>query len=597
MNQCKSMHKKYNSLQIMGKVYRQTLKIIPISGILSQIYYLINGLFPAVVVIITAKLFDSVYRYINGEATHQTIMIYACVLLGSYVIKQSLQFISSITINAGVYEKFTSYNNIRIAEKASRLSLLSYENSETMNLQSRAKDCANREILSQLYMTIAVFLTSGIGVVAVVVVLAGYSIWFVPISVFSVLPYFIARLIRGKEFCYVKRGQAKKTRRLGYLWGLFTERQTIKEMRVMGFDDYITDKWVECRDEVNEELWEQGKKDALSLLLCDVVRVIGYGISIALALILVLHGDISIGLFGACIGAFISVQGQIGSFLIELGEIPSRIEFARDYYEFLDLPEDNNGSTPYNCLENEITVSDVNFMYPNCDNYAVKNARLSIKKGEKIAILGENGSGKTTISKLILGLYPVNDGAVMYDGINVNEFDKSSFYKKASAIAQNFVSYNLSLRENIGIADTENIRDDEKLYGVLENAGLSSLAREVTLDSELGKAFGGAELSGGQWQKLAIARGLFKDSELIVLDEPTSALDPLIETEILSKFMEIAKDKTAIIISHRVGLCKLVDKVAVMKNGEIVEVGNHNELIKAGGEYTRLYTAQEQWYR
>ena len=181
----------------------------------------------------------------------------------------------------------------------------------------------------------------------------------------------------------------------------------------------------------------------------------------------------------------------------------------------------------------------------------------------------------------------------MYDGAEVGDFTRDSFYSAVSAIAQDFVSYNLTLRENIAISDLPRLADDTSVKAALANAGID---KGADLDEAMGREFGGLELSGGEWQKLAIARGLFKNSELIVLDEPTSALDPLVETEILSKFIEAAKDKTALIISHRVGLCKLVDRIIVMKEGEIAECGAHETLLAAEGEYAKLYQSQAKWY-
>ena len=369
-------------------------------------------------------------------------------------------------------------------------------------------------------------------------------------------------------------------------------------MRVMGFGNYITEKWIETRDEVNEELWQYNIKDSKSLLFCDALKIVGYGLSIFLALLLVLNGSISIGVFGACIAAFKAVQEATKSFLIDLGTMPEKVAFANDYFEFLDLTEELNGKTVFPGFKNKITISNLSFKYPNSESYALNNISLTIQKGEKIVILGVNGSGKTTLSKLILGLYPSEKGEIYYDNILLDEIERESLYQHISAISQNFVAYSLTLRENVAISDLKKISDNSIIADTIKNVGLGELLNSNDgLEMQMGREFGGAELSGGQWQKLAIARGLFKPSEFIILDEPTSALDPIIETEILKQFIEIAKNKTAIIISHRVGLCKLADKIIVMKDGQICEIGTHSSLINNNGEYQRLYTSQEQWYR
>lgn len=593
-----TVNKKYNAIQIIIKVYKQTLKAVPFSGISGILNYLAQGLFPAFTALVSARLFDDAYNLTQGMDTLNTVILYGVLFVLAYAVVYILQFISSITINAGIYERCTSYYNMKISEKTAKLPLISFENSDILNLQSRAKDCVGREILSQIYMSSTVFITNGISIISTILVLSAYSVWFIPISLLSVLPFFIARLIRGKEFYLLKQIQAKKNRRLGYLWSLFNNKQSVKEMRVMGFGNYITEKWIETRDEVNEELWQYNIKDSKSLLFCDALKIVGYGLSIFLVLLLVLNGSISIGVFGACIAAFKAVQEATKSFLIDLGTMPEKVAFANDYFEFLDLTEELNGKTVFSGFKNKITISNLSFKYPNSESYALNNISLTIQKGEKIVILGVNGSGKTTLSKLILGLYPSEKGEIYYDNILLDEIERESLYQHISAISQNFVAYSLTLRENVAISDLKKISDNSIITDTIKNVGLGELLNSNDgLEMQMGREFGGAELSGGQWQKLAIARGLFKPSEFIILDEPTSALDPIIETEILKQFIEIAKNKTAIIISHRVGLCKLADKIIVMKDGKICEIGTHSSLINNNGEYQKLYTSQEQWYR
>lgn len=365
-------------------------------------------------------------------------------------------------------------------------------------------------------------------------------------------------------------------------------------MRVAGFDGYITGKWQTTRDRVNEELWTVGKKDALSLLYCDLFRILGYGASIGLVLALVLRGQVTMGVFGASVTAFLSLQMAMKVFLQFLGRIPEQLGYAKDYYAFLDQEEERNGSGGYPGLQREIRLEGVSFRYPGQAGYAVSHLDLVIGKGEKVAVLGENGSGKTTLGKLLLGFYPPEEGEVLFDGVPVRRYDQNGFRRQASAVAQQFAVYNLSLRENVAMSDIGRLQADDDILEALRQAGLEGIGG---LDEPMGREFGGRELSGGQWQKLAIARGLFRPSGLILLDEPTAALDPLVETDILHSFLRAARDKTAVIISHRVGLCRLVDRIVVLKEGSVAESGTHQELLAAGGEYARLYTAQEKWYR
>jgi ATP-binding cassette subfamily B protein len=591
--------KTYNATQILARVYKQTLKAVPFSGITGLLNYIAQGLFPVFTTSILSKLFDEVFIITQGRGAYNLLFFYGTLFVLTYFTVYVLQFIASITINAGIYERCTSYNSMKISEKAANLPLVSFENTNLLNLRQRANDCANREILSQIYMSSTIFITNGISVVSIVIVLAAHSSLFIPISILSVSPYFITRLIRGKEFYNIRRHQSKKSRRLEYLWGLFNNKQTIKEMRVMGFEHYITNAWTKTRDEVDEELWQQNIKDGISIMFCDLLRITGYVLSIFLSLFLVLRGNISIGVFGACIIAFKSMQEATKDFLINIGSMPEKFFFARDYFSFLDLEEDKNGETDFKGPIMSIVIKNISFQYPNSKRFALKDVSLEIYKGEKIVVLGENGSGKTTLSKLILGLYFPAEGDVLFNNIAAKHIEKESLYKKISIVSQDFTAYNLSLRENITISDISNLKNDKRIRATLEEVGIEHLINEANdgLDGQLGREFGGMELSIGQWQKIAIARGLFKHSELIILDEPTSALDPLVEAEILEQFIKMATNKTTIIISHRTGLCKLADKIIVMKNGKIREIGRHHDLINNKDEYYKLYTSQAKWYQ
>lgn len=578
----------------IARIYKSIFKWMPFSATYTALDYLYGAFVPAIITLVSANLFDSAASLIRGDSVQSSLYYYGILYLVVYLIGDFSNYFRSITLNAGIYEKGTAHFRINLYEKMAKLPLIMFEDSSVLDKKERAEKAVNQETLSATFNHTMRFVRAGISVVSIAVVLTRYSIWLLPLSLLSVLPYLYARVIRGKEFYYVKSHQAKNTRLLKYLWGLFTTRQTAKEMRVMGFDGYITDKWRNTRDGVNEELWAVEKRDALSLLTCDGIRIIGYGASVIVVLILTLRGQVSIGVFGAAIAAFLSMQNGMQSFLECLGRFPEQISYASDYFSFLDMPVESNGNIIYDGLQEKIEFKGVSFKYPNSEKYALNSIDLTIGKGEKIAILGENGSGKTTLSKLLLGLYKAENGQILYDDISLEDLEKNSFYRTVSAIAQDYVTYNLTLRENVAISNIDKLDDDSKILAALEDFDSDDFDN---LDIMMGREFGGIELSGGQWQKLAIARGLFRDSEIILLDEPTSALDPLIETEILRRFIDATKDKTALIISHRVGLCKLVDKILVMKDGRIAEVGTHEDLMGMKGEYNKLYTAQEKWYK
>lgn len=582
---------------VIANNFKTVLKVAPFSALFTIFYYVFKAAVPVVSTIVSVELLNNAALVLSGTDVENKLILYILIYFGLYLINDIITFISGITINAGVYEKSTSVFRINLYLKMEKLPAIFFENAEMLNKKQRAEQAVNDETLSSIFNRFLIFLSSFVSVISVMVVLAKYSLWLLPISFLSALPYLIANIIRGREFYYLKRAQAQKARLMSYLWSLFCDKRSAKEMRSMGFDNYIMNKWKGVRDQVNQEIWDVNMKRNKSLLWCDAIRIIGYGLSIIIVFLLVVNRSVTIGVFGACLTAFLSVQSSMQTFLIDLGRLPEQLLYAKDYYDFLDYEDENNGEFIYQRLENEIRLINVSFKYPNRDECALDRVNLIIQKGEKIAVIGENGSGKTTLSKIILGVYEPESGDVLVDGISLSKIDKQSFNRKVSIVSQNFAKYLLTLRENVGISETDLMNDDQRIWKALNSINFESFHVDQDLDVQFGREFGGIELSHGQWQKIAIARGLFRDSEVIVLDEPTSALDPLIEAEILAKFLEMSKDKTAVIISHRVGLCKLVDRVVVMKNGKITETGTHSELIKMDGEYKRLYTSQQKWYQ
>lgn len=580
-------------MRSIRRIYASIFHWVPGSALFSVCRRIYDGFVPVLITLVSVALFDSAAAVINVGRDLAGLSIYAGLYLLIYLINDLLGFASSIIVQCWVYEKCTALFRIELYEKFARLPLIALEDADILNRRERVNKAVDDEALSSAFQRSQAIVQNAVSVVGVALVLARYSPWLLPLSLLSVLPYLFARMIRGKEFFYVKRAQARKTRLQSYLWSLFTTRQSAKEMRTMGFDGYITDRWRDARDAVNEELWTVQKKDAISLLWCDGIRIAGYCASIAVVLLLVIRGDVTLGVFGGAVTAFLSMQSGTKDFLSDVGRLREHILHADDYYAFLDMPEEQDGALAYPGLGERITLENVSFRYPNGERDALRRLDLTLRRGERVAILGENRSGKTTLAKVLLGIYPPGSGRVLYDGVPVEEYQRGGFYAGVSAIAQDFVCYNLTLRENVAMSDLPRLHDDAAIEAALRNAGADA---PIGLDDMLGREFGGSELSGGQWQKVAIARGLFKDSELIVLDEPTSALDPLIETEILKTFIAAAEGKTALIISHRIGLSKLVDRIIVMKDGAIAEDGTHGALLAAGSEYARLYEAQARWY-
>ena len=433
--------------------------------------------------------------------------------------------------------------------------------------------------------------------VGTVGVIASYDVRFIPLAFLSVVPAFISKWIYNRELYSMKREQTPMARRRDYLWGVLTGKDTVKELRTMQTENYIKEQWTSARDEVLEQDFAFDMKSSNVFLFCDLFRLFGFAASIALSVYFAGNGIISVGQFAACISAFSAMQFMTEQLIDMVTEQNKKADFASDFYDFFDNATETEGDKPFGGFMQDIAVKNVSFAYPTGNSDVLHNVSFTIHKGERVVIVGENGSGKTTLSKIISGVYEPKSGEILYDGNDVKTFERDSFYRRFSVISQDFVKYQFTMRENIGMSTPNQIHNDEKLMQSARSANVEPIIRRIGgLDTQLGREFDGVELSGGEWQKVAIARGLNKDADIIILDEPTSALDPLIEYDILKKFIDLTKGKTSVIISHRVGLCRFADRIIVMQDGRVVGNGSHEELLRNNAEYTRIWYEQAKWY-
>lgn len=565
-------------------------RIAPRSLIMQVICMMLQSVLVAVNTWLVSVFLNHVYT-----KDLKTSMIYLGVIWGVFVaseVSNSVFYACMVKIDSKVGMQL----GIELGEKGGRLSLIQYEDVEINNRLKRAQDCIEHGRFSDLSLSVFNILAEVLKVGSTLFILARFSPLLALVSLLSVVPYFVVRLIRGKEFYELKKYQAAGERRRNYLYDLFGDKRVVKELRIFGIESYIEEKLYQTRDAMNQELWDFKKRDICSFLLCEILCKCGYVLSIIIAILLLLNHRLDFGMLAASLVAFTSFQLAAKYFLISLGRIPECAAFVRDYYDFIDIDEDVHGTEKFEPNFDKINVKNVCFAYPNTDHLTISDISLDIKKNESIAIVGNNGSGKTTLVKLLTDLYKVQEGEILYGTQNIKDLETKEFYQNVSIVSQDFVKYEMTLQENIGISDWKQMGNTDKIQELLKQMDLPELSEVDTLNTLLGSEFDGRDLSIGQWQKLAIARGMFKESSIIVLDEPTAALDPIMETTILKMFLQIAKEKTAIIVSHRIGICREVDKIIVMKKGKVVEIGNHDELLTKKGEYYQLYKMQQKWY-
>ncbi|NLZ44105.1 MAG: ATP-binding cassette domain-containing protein, partial [Clostridia bacterium] len=291
---------------------------------------------------------------------------------------------------------------------------------------------------------------------------------------------------------------------------------------------------------------------------------------------------------------------------MHIGRMMKNLGSVRNFLNFLDLPE-RKGREMVVDAGKGIVLENVSFRYPGAETDCLSDISLEVRPGETIAIVGENGAGKTTLVRLMIGLYLPATGSVRIGGVDTRDVSAASVYRGISAVFQRYQKYQMTLGENIQISDLQAPAGLETTFTEICAERRESAAAKAGLDMDekcfprgyetmLSREFDGVELSGGQWQRVAIARGFYRAHGLIVLDEPTAAIDPLEETKIYRQFMEMARNKTAVIVTHRLGSARIADRIVVLDKGKITGIGTHDELIRAGGKYAQMFSAQAKWY-
>lgn len=491
--------------------------------------------------------------------------------------------------------KGEKYFGGKLVTFSGKIRLESLENPETLDKFHRASAGENSQLnFFQQTILAAGNLVTCVGMLAVV---GRYSPVLIFTGLLGLIPMVVLKLYFEKRLTSMRREMSPVERRCGYLRGLFSQGDAVKEMRVMGFGEYLAGKWGEANEvkvrKFKETDLDIRRKQMYGILLLNLFFAINIGVSFWL----LAAGKVTVGGFGACLSAFIRYDGSNQMAIAQLFIAMHTYHVTEEYYDYFTIPTETDGQQSYEPFQEKIIARDVRFRYEGSDRDALAGMSCEIRKGEHVVIVGENGSGKTTFSKLLTGAYQPCQGEILYDGQSTRDLFRRSLYDHISIVPQDFVRYNFSLRENVGLGDLGGTKDDAAMEECLRRvAGEDFLEKLGGIDVQLGRAFGGQELSGGEWQKVAIARALWKKSDIIILDEPTSALDPLVEYDILTKFVEMIRGKTSVIISHRVGICRTADVIIVMKEGRVAECGRHEELLQAGGEYARIWREQAKWY-
>ena len=622
------MIKKTNSdgrtLKQIAKNIRQSLSVFRYSGkalglvwttsrsltVSLAILALVSGLLPSAIAIIGKFIVDSVVLANQSRSQLPKITApwdYQQTAI-NYVWLEAIAIVCLAAAQKGVVVcqsllrvLLAQRVNELILEKALTLDLTHFEDSEFYDKMSQARSQASSRPLSLITRTFGLC-QSALTLATFSGLLWQFSGWAVFVLVVAAIPSFIAETRFSEHAFRLFRWRSPETRQQHYLETLLAREDYAKEVQLYQLGGVLLQRYRDIFNRLYRDDRNLTIQKGIWGYLLGLVSTLAFYAAYAWIVMETIVGVISLGEMTMYLMVFRQGQSTFASALTSIGGMYEDNLYLANLYEFLEQPmPQSQGRITQSLIKDGIRFENVSFSYPGSHKLVLNNISLHLPLGEKLAIVGENGSGKTTLIKLLTNLYTPTSGKIFLDGVDLRDWDADTLRRRIGVIFQNFVQYQFTVGENVGVGDVAHL-DDRKEWGIAADKGMASPFIDTLpekFDTQLGKWFkGGQELSGGQWQKIALARAFMRsNADILILDEPTAAMDAEAEMNIFNHFRSLTQDKMVVLISHRFSTVRMADKILVMANGEIIEQGSHEQLIAASGRYAHLFSLQAAGYK
>jgi len=521
--------------------------------------------------------------------------------LGIAVVGEGLARLSSL-LESLLGDLFANRLSVRLMEHAATLDLAQFEDAEIYDHLERARRQTTGRIgLFTLLLGTAQDLITLASLAGVLLVQLP---WLLLLLTIAVLPAFLGEAHFASLGYSLLFSWTPERRLLDYLRYMGASDESAKEVKLFGLSKFLVGRYADLSDKFYQENKKLAvRRNIVSTLLVTLGTLGYYGAYVVIIYRTVL-GVFSIGTLTFLAGSFRQSRDLIQRVLLALSQIYEQSLYLSDLFTFFDVRPTVVSQPGARAVPRPIRTGfqfeNVGFRYPGSQRWAVRHLSFTFEPHERIALVGENGAGKTTLVKLLARLYDPDEGRILLDGVDLRDYDLDSLRKNIGIIFQDFVRYDFILRENIGVSQVEALDDDARIREAARRSLADSVAQRVPqgFDQMLGRRFdNGVELSGGEWQKVALARAYMRDAQVLILDEPTAALDARAEYEVFLRFAELTKGRMAVLISHRFSTVRMADRILVLKGGELVDDGTHEELLARGGLYAELFSLQAAGYR
>lgn len=582
------------------------LKIVwdsgPVVVSLGLLFRLIASLLPLALLGITRLIIDAI---VHSLTSHQPIQPRFWWLVAaefgvaafSSVLTRGIDYTDSL-----LADKYMRHVSIEVMRHAAELDLIAYEDPIFYDRLERARVQATDRL--GMIQSIGRLVQLVITTVSLSVSILLFSPWLLLLLVLGVVPAFLGE----SHFAFL--GYAKNfrqtpvRRQLDYLRQLGGSREAAKELKLFGLNKFLTERFTQLSDAIYEENVELSRRRLIAGSFLSLIGTMGYYSAYAYVIWRTIKGALSIGTLTFLAGAILQASTNIQQIFSTLSSIADQALFLTDLLAFFEMKptiqSKPNAIRAPRPIVRGFEFRNVSFKYPGSPRLILNGLNFHLRPGERVALIGENGQGKTTIVKLITRLYDPTEGQILLDGVDLREYELEDLYREIGVIFQDFMRYEMTARENIAVGRIEDLQN----VSLLQSAAQKSLADQVVAklphhyEQMLGRRFdGGVDLSGGEWQKVALARAYLRDAQLLILDEPTAALDAKSEFEVFQRFAELTMGKMALFISHRFSTVRMADRIVVLEQGKIAEEGNHDELARMGGRYAEMFEMQAASYR
>lgn len=605
----KVMHQKVSSslaiFKNMPRLFRLVWLAAPGALVISLALTLVSALIPATQIYISKLIVDSVVELVGAGAAiaiiTQSLLPLVAAGFGFLLLQAVLTQLDGYTTQV-MSDRFLLYANTQLLQQATRLDLAHYESSEFHDILERAQQSGSNYPMRVMRLSVRLLgqVTRLFGLLALL--LRFNSLVFV-LLLLSALPTFWVSVRFSERRFFMTRRQTPSRRLADYFGKILTEPKFVKEVRLFNLGGYMADQYQTIREEFNQESQMLARRQAIAQVTLEIISAVGFYGAYALVLWETVRGLVTIGDLTLYAGTFQQAQAATAGILLTVATLYEFNLYVSQYFEFIDLtpqvvspPKAKPFPQP---IKEGLMLNSVYFTYPGSDIPTLKNIHLTVGPEECIALVGLNGSGKTTLLKLLTRLYDVDRGLIAMDDIPLSAFDLGDLRRNIGVLFQDFARYAVSAKDNIGFGNLPERNDEQQIFQAATDAGATGVIEELEsgYDTVLGKMFdGGVDLSGGQWQKIGLARAFMSEAQVLILDEPTAAVDAIAEHDLFERFRQLTQGKMTFLVSHRFSTVRMADRIVVLENGAITETGTHDELMAKQGRYEEMFRLQAESY-